>query len=122
MGTQEQPLKISLIGNPNSGKTSVFNRITGLNQQVGNFPGITVEKKTGIYKLPNGHKAVITDLPGTYSLYPNSSDERIVLETLLNENDSSYPDLILYVADANNLERHLVLLTQIMESPSTSSA
>jgi ferrous iron transport protein B len=115
MGTQEQPLKISLIGNPNSGKTSVFNRITGLNQQVGNFPGITVEKKTGIYKLPNGHKAVITDLPGTYSLYPNSSDERIVLETLLNENDSSYPDLILYVADANNLERHLVLLTQIMD-------
>ena len=115
MGTNEQPLKIALIGNPNAGKTSVFNRLTGLNQQVGNFPGITVDKKTGNFKLPNDHKSVITDLPGTYSLYPNSTDERIVLETLLNEQGSSYPDLVLYVADANNLERHLVLLTQIMD-------
>ena len=115
MGSDEQNLKISLIGNPNAGKTSVFNRLTGLNQTVGNFPGVTVDKKSGTYPLPNGNKAVITDLPGTYSLYPNSSDERIVLETLLNQEGPSYPDLVLYVADANNLERHLVLLTQIMD-------
>ena len=115
MGTDDQPLKIALIGNPNAGKTSVFNRLTGLNQTVGNFPGVTVDKKSGSYLLPNKTKAVITDLPGTYSLYPNSNDERIVLETLLNEKGSAYPDLVLYVADANNLERHLVLLTQIMD-------
>jgi ferrous iron transport protein B len=115
MGTSEEVLKIALIGNPNAGKTSVFNRLTGLNQTVGNFPGVTVDKKSGSYKLPNDHQAVITDLPGTYSLYPNSTDEQIVLETLLNQDGSSYPDLVLYVADANNLERHLVLLTQIMD-------
>jgi ferrous iron transport protein B len=105
MGTNEQPLKIALIGNPNAGKTSVFNRLTGMNQQVGNFPGITVDKKTGAYTLPNGNKAVITDLPGTYSLYPNSTDERILLETVLNEQGSSYPDLVGYVADATTRER-----------------
>ena len=115
MGSNEETLKIALIGNPNAGKTSVFNRLTGLNQTVGNFPGVTVDKKSGTYILPNKEKAVITDLPGTYSLYPNSTDEQIVLETLLNENNSEYPDLVLYVADANNLERHLVLLTQIMD-------
>ncbi|MGB1003889.1 MAG: ferrous iron transport protein B [Salibacteraceae bacterium] len=115
MGTKEEFLKIALIGNPNAGKTSVFNRLTGLNQTVGNFPGVTVDKKSGTYSLPNNQKAVITDLPGTYSLYPNSSDERIVLDTLLDEKGNSYPDLVLYVADANNLERHLVLLTQIMD-------
>ncbi|MGB0806268.1 MAG: ferrous iron transport protein B [Salibacteraceae bacterium] len=115
MGTKEEYLKIALIGNPNAGKTSVFNRLTGLNQTVGNFPGVTVDKKSGTYSLPNNQKAVITDLPGTYSLYPNSSDERIVLDTLLDEKGNSYPDLVLYVADANNLERHLVLLTQIMD-------
>lgn len=115
MGNKEDILKIALIGNPNAGKTSVFNRLTGLNQTVGNFPGVTVDKKSGSYDLPNGQKAVITDLPGTYSLYPNSSDERIVLDTLLDEKGNSFPDLVLYVADANNLERHLVLLTQIMD-------
>lgn len=115
MGTNDEVLKIALIGNPNAGKTSVFNRLTGLNQTVGNFPGVTVDKKSGSYPLPDGHKAIITDLPGTYSLYPNSTDEKIVLETLLNQKNSAYPDLVLYVADANNLERHLVLLTQIMD-------
>ena len=115
MGSNEETLKIALIGNPNAGKTSVFNRLTGLNQTVGNFPGVTVDKKSGTYTLPDGQKSVITDLPGTYSLYPNSSDERIVLDTLLDEKGTSFPDLVLYVADANNLERHLVLLTQIMD-------
>ncbi|HBH07007.1 MAG TPA: ferrous iron transport protein B [Flavobacteriales bacterium] len=108
-------MNVALIGNPNSGKTSVFNRLTGLNQQVGNFPGITVDKKTGDYKLPDGNKAKITDLPGVYSLYPNTTDERIVLEVLLDPDSGLRPDLILYVADASNLERHLVLLSQIMD-------
>ncbi len=115
MGGPEQILNVALIGNPNSGKTSVFNRLTGLNQQVGNFPGITVDKKTGDYKLPDGNKAKITDLPGVYSLYPNTTDERIVLEVLLDPDSGLRPDLILYVADASNLERHLVLLSQIMD-------
>jgi ferrous iron transport protein B len=90
LGGPEQILNVALIGNPNSGKTSVFNRLTGLNQQVGNFPGITVDKKTGDYKLPDGNKAKITDLPGVYSLYPNTTDERIVLEVLLDP-DSAPP-------------------------------
>lgn len=115
MGGPEQILNVALIGNPNSGKTSVFNRLTGLNQQVGNFPGITVDKKTGDYRLPDGNKAKITDLPGVYSLYPNTADERIVLEVLLDPDSGLRPDLILYVADASNLERHLVLLSQIMD-------
>jgi ferrous iron transport protein B len=115
LGGPEQILNVALIGNPNSGKTSVFNRLTGLNQQVGNFPGITVDKKTGDYKLPDGNKAKITDLPGVYSLYPNTTDERIVLEVLLDPDSGLRPDLILYVADASNLERHLVLLSQIMD-------
>lgn len=108
-------LKIALIGNPNSGKTSVFNRLTGLNQQVGNFPGVTVDKKMGKITLPNQEEATIIDLPGTYSLYPNSDDERVVLNVLLNEKDALLPEAVLYVADATNLERHLILLTQIMD-------
>jgi ferrous iron transport protein B len=110
-----EALKIALIGNPNAGKTSVFNRLTGLNQQVGNFPGVTVDKKMGKMALPNAQEATIIDLPGTYSLYPNSDDERVVLNVLLNEKDALLPEVILYVADATNLERHLILLTQIMD-------
>lgn len=107
--------KIALIGNPNAGKTSVFNRLTGLNQQVGNFPGVTVDKKMGKLTLPNKVESTLIDLPGTYSLYPNSDDERVVLNVLLNEKSDLLPDTILYVADATNLERHLILLTQIMD-------
>ena len=77
-------IKVALIGNPNVGKTSVFNQLTGLNQQVGNYPGITVDKKTGICKLNQITKAKIIDLPGTYSLNANSIDENVVIELLLN--------------------------------------
>ena len=83
-------LNVALIGNPNTGKTSVFNQLTGLKQQVGNYPGITVEKKEGICKLPRGVKAHILDLPGTYSLNASSLDENVVIELLLNKNDKDY--------------------------------
>ena len=90
MGKQ---LNVALIGNPNTGKTSLFNQLTGLNQKVGNYPGITVEKKEGTCKLPNGSKAHIIDLPGTYSLNASSADEQLVVELLLNKNHRDYPDL-----------------------------
>ena len=85
---QNATIKVALIGNPNVGKTSVFNQLTGLNQQVGNYPGITVEKKQGICKLSETIKAKIIDLPGTYSLNASSIDENVVIELLLNKKDS----------------------------------
>ncbi|MGB5942699.1 MAG: ferrous iron transport protein B [Leeuwenhoekiella sp.] len=108
-------LNVALIGNPNTGKTSVFNRLTGLNQKVGNYPGITVEKKEGVCKLPRGVKAHILDLPGTYSLNASSLDENVVIELLLNKNDKDYPDVAVVVSDIENLKRNLLLFTQIKD-------
>lgn len=108
-------LKIALVGNPNSGKSTLFNVLTGLNQKIGNFPGVTVEKKTGYCKLPDQRQAQITDLPGTYSFYPKSKDERIVMDALMDKSASSYPDLIIFVADASNLKRNLLLFSQIAD-------
>ena len=108
-------LKVSLIGNPNTGKTSLFNQLTGLNQKVGNYPGVTVDKKQGKCKLPNNKTAIITDLPGTYSINPTSLDESIVLKTLLENNDENYPEVIVAVADVENLKRNLLLFTQIKD-------
>ncbi|GAA0715527.1 ferrous iron transport protein B [Aquimarina litoralis] len=108
-------IKVSLIGNPNTGKTSVFNLLTGLNQQVGNYPGITVEKKEGICKLPRGVKAHILDLPGTYSLNASSLDENVVIEILLNRKDKDFPDVAVVVTDVENLKRNLLLFTQIKD-------
>jgi len=108
-------IKIALIGNPNTGKTSVFNHLTGLNQQVGNYPGITVERKTGSCKLPNGTKGTVMDLPGTYSLNASSIDENVVIELLLNKNDKDYPDVAVVVTDVENLKRNLLLFTQIKD-------
>jgi ferrous iron transport protein B len=108
-------INVALIGNPNVGKTSVFNQLTGLNQQVGNYPGITVEKKMGFCKLPNNIKANILDLPGTYSLNASSIDESVVIELLLNKNDRLYPDVALVVTDVENLKRNLLLYTQIKD-------
>lgn len=110
-----QNINVALIGNPNTGKTSVFNQLTGLNQQVGNYPGITVEKKMGFCKLPNNIKANILDLPGTYSLNASSIDENMVIELLLNKNDKLYPDVALVVTDVENLKRNLLLYTQIKD-------
>lgn len=113
-------INVALIGNPNTGKTSVFNALTGLNQKVGNYPGITVEKKEGICKLSRGVKAHIIDLPGTYSLNASSLDENVVIELLLNKNDKDFPDVAVVVSDVENLKRNLLLFTQIkdLEIPS----
>ncbi|WP_299782092.1 ferrous iron transport protein B [uncultured Formosa sp.] len=108
-------INVALIGNPNTGKTSVFNALTGLYQKVGNYPGITVEKKEGICKLPRGVKAHIIDLPGTYSLNASSLDENVVIELLLNKNDKDFPDIAIVVSDVENLKRNLLLFTQIKD-------
>ena len=108
-------LKIALIGNPNTGKTSVFNALTGLNQKVGNYPGITVDKKEGTCTLPHGKKVHILDLPGTYSLNASSIDENVVVEILLNKQDVNYPDVAVVVTDVENLKRNLLLFTQIKD-------
>ncbi|WP_157208572.1 ferrous iron transport protein B [Mariniflexile maritimum] len=108
-------INVALIGNPNTGKTSVFNALTGLNQKVGNYPGITVEKKEGVCKLPRGVKAHIIDLPGTYSLNASSLDENVVIELLLNKNDKDFPDVAVVVSDVENLKRNLLLFTQIKD-------
>ncbi|MER3376034.1 MAG: ferrous iron transport protein B [Allomuricauda sp.] len=108
-------INVALVGNPNTGKTSVFNQLTGLKQKVGNYPGITVEKKEGICKLPRGVKAHILDLPGTYSLNTTSLDESVVVELLLNKNDKDYPDVAIVISDVENLKRNLLLFTQIKD-------
>ncbi len=108
-------LHIALVGNPNSGKTSLFNSLTGLNQKVGNFPGVTVDKKTGVSKISNTFTANIVDLPGTYSLYPKRHDEWVTYKILLNQDADVIPDIILIVADASNLKRNLLFCSQIID-------
>ena len=108
-------IKVALIGNPNTGKTSVFNQLTGLRQQVGNYPGITVEKKIGSCKLSENVKATILDLPGTYSLNASSIDENVVIELLMNKNDEYFPDVAVVVTEVENLKRNLLLFTQIKD-------
>ena len=113
--TSSHRTKIALVGNPNSGKSSLFNYLTGLNQKIGNFPGVTVEKKTGFTSLPDGTTAEIIDLPGIYSIYPRSLDERIVAEVLLDHHSSSSPEKIIVIVDGTNLKRGFLLLTQIID-------
>ncbi len=108
-----RPLRIALIGNPNSGKTSLFNQLTGLNQKVGNFPGVTVDRKTGVAQLTATQRAEIIDLPGTYSLYPKSLDEKVITDLLYDKAADSYPDFVVVTVDANNLRRSLLLFTQL---------
>lgn len=106
---------IALVGNPNSGKTSLFNSLTGLNQKVGNFPGVTVDKKTGLCELDENTNAVIIDLPGTYSLYPRRADEWVAYKVLMDADKDIKPDMILLVADASNLKRNLLFCSQIID-------
>lgn len=108
-------LRVALVGNPNTGKSTIFNALTGLNQKIGNFPGVTVDKKSGFSKLSDGRSLEIVDLPGTYSLYPKSADETIVFEVLSDPKNSSHPDMVVIVADATNLKRNLLLYTQIAD-------
>ena len=108
-------LNIALLGNPNTGKTSVFNALTGLSQKVGNYPGITVEKKEGICKLDRTTKGHVLDLPGTYSLNASSMDESVVIELLLNRKSKDFPDVAVVVTDVENLKRNLLLFTQVKD-------
>ncbi len=107
--------KIALVGNPNSGKSSLFNQLTGLHQKTGNFPGVTVDKRTGICRITAQVWTEVIDLPGTYSLYPKSPDEQVVADVLLNPKDAAYPDLLIVVVDASNLKRNLLLYTEVKD-------
>ena len=111
----DKQLHIALVGNPNSGKSSLFNELTGLNQQVGNFPGVTVDKKTGSCSISADLKATIIDLPGTYSLYPRREDEWVAYRVLMNQDPEMKMDMIVLVADASNLKRNLLFVSQIID-------
>jgi len=106
---------IALVGNPNSGKTSLFNSLTGMNQKVGNFPGVTVDKKTGLADLSPVTKAEVIDLPGTYSLYPRKMDEWVSYKILLHQDRDIRADVVVAVADASNLKRNLLFCTQLID-------
>ncbi|RPD50946.1 ferrous iron transport protein B [Paracnuella aquatica] len=110
-----QHLHIALVGNPNSGKSSLFNSLTGMNQKVGNFPGVTVDKKTGFTDLGNGNEVKVIDLPGTYSLYPKRLDEWVSYRVLLNQDKDIHADAYVVVIDAANLKRNLLFCTQILD-------
>ena len=113
-GSQRLP-RIGVIGNPNSGKSTVFNHLTGLRQKTGNFPGVTVDIKEGNLRLPGGAEVTLVDFPGTYSLYPTSSDEKLVSAVLSDQKNEFFPDAVVYIADVNHLEKHLLLLTQLLD-------
>ena len=103
------------MGNPNSGKSSLFNSLTGLNQKVGNFPGVTVDKKSGTAQLPSGITANIIDLPGTYSLYPKRGDEWVTYKVLIGQDNDLKPDMVVLLVDASNLKRNLLFCSQIID-------
>ncbi len=104
---------VILAGNPNSGKSTLFNLLTGLNQHVGNYPGVTVDRKTGSLHLSAEQEVTLLDLPGAYSMYPSSKDERVVIHQFLSE--KKQPDVIVYVADVSQLEKQILLLTQLKD-------
>ncbi len=106
---------VALIGNPNTGKSTLFGALSGAQQRVGNYPGVTVEKKIGRMSH-DGHRWDLIDLPGTYSLAPRSLDEMVAVDVLLGRRkDVPPPDVVLCVVDANNLERNLYLVSQVLE-------
>ena len=106
---------IALVGNPNAGKTSLFNELTGMHQKVGNFPGVTVDKKVGSFQVAPNMQVNLIDLPGTYSLYPRRADEWVAYKVLLQQDELIKPDMILLVADASNLRRNLLFCSQIID-------
>ncbi len=112
----DRPLRVAIVGNPNTGKTTLFNALTGLRQRVGNFAGVTVERVEGSFKMPNGSRVSVLDLPGSYSLSAGSPDEQIALEVLLRRDSEHWlPDVVVVVVDANHLERNLFLTSQVIE-------
>ena len=112
----QQNINIVLVGNPNSGKSTLFNSLTGLNQKTGNFPGVTVDKKTGKIILNDEYTANVIDLPGTYSLYPRRTDEWVAYKVLMNADEEIIPDVVLLIADASNLKRNLLFCSQIIDT------
>jgi ferrous iron transport protein B len=113
-------IKVALVGNPNAGKSTLFNALTGLRQKTGNFPGVTVEKKSGTFRIAasDGREeahVLLVDLPGTYSIYPKSKDETVVMDILANPKHPDFPDVVIIVADASNLQRNLLLFTEISD-------
>lgn len=110
-----KPLTIALLGNPNCGKSSIFNLLTGMRQKVGNFPGVTVDKKVGQLRIDPDVDVMLVDFPGAYSFYPTSQDERIVVQTFANPADENFPDAVVYIADVTRLEKHLLLFTQLRD-------
>ncbi len=110
-----RPRLVALVGNPNTGKSSLFNLLTGLRQKVGNFPGVTVERRTGDLTLPDGQALQLLDLPGLYSLIARSPDEAVVTDVLLDEGHAMHPQAVVLVADASNLKRNLYLASQVLE-------
>jgi ferrous iron transport protein B len=112
---KDRKLHIALVGNPNSGKTSLFNALTGMNQKVGNFPGVTVDKKTGGTTVSENLQAEVIDLPGSYSLYPKRLDEWVSYKVLLRQDSDIRADIVIAVADASNLKRNLLFCTQIID-------
>ena len=108
-------LHIALVGNPNSGKSSLFNCLTGLNQKVGNFPGVTVDKKTGTVSLAPNIDANIIDLPGSYSLYPRREDEWVSYRVMMGQDETLKADVVVAVADASNLKRNLLYCSQLID-------
>ena len=116
----EQKLKtIVLVGNPNAGKSTLFNSLTGLHQKTGNFPGVTVDKKSGFFRVEESNKKTqayrAIDLPGTYSLFAKSPDEQVTCDVLLQKHNIDYPDIIIAVADATNLKRNLLLVSELID-------
>ena len=109
------PLRVALVGNPNTGKSTLFNALTGMRQRVGNFAGVTVERVEGSYTDADGRRVTVLDLPGTYSLDPHTPDEAIALDVLAGRSDSPIPDVLVIVADALHLERNLYLVSQLVE-------
>src|SRR2546423_2759188 len=108
-------INIALVGNPNSGKSSLFNTLTGLNQKVGNFPGVTVDKKVGTSMISSSLEASIIDLPGSYSLYPRRADEWVAYRILMQQDAAIHADLVVLIADASNLKRNLLFASQIID-------
>src|ERR1700730_11999026 len=114
-GLKKDTIHIALVGNPNSGKSSLFNTLTGLNQKVGNFPGVTVDKKVGSSIISPSLEASIIDLPGSYSLYPRKADEWVAYRILMQQDASIRSDIVVLVADASNLKRNLLFASQIID-------
>ena len=112
---EKKAIRVALVGRPNTGKSSLFNRLTGLSQKVGNYPGVTMEKRSGLIKLAPGVLAEIIDLPGIYSLHPSSPDEQVVMDSFLNEKVDEKIDVVIGLADGTNLKTCLFVFTQVID-------